>query len=71
MMLVRLATRCSWDDTKRLRGKKVSDTTVRDRGDEWIAAGIFDTQSGGSGQEMAATSSVAPTAKRVLRPARS
>ncbi len=41
-MLVRLATGCSWEDAERLCGNKVSDTTVRDRRDEWIAAGAFD-----------------------------
>ena len=39
--LVRLVTGCSWEDAERLCGKKVSDTTVRARRDEWIEAGIF------------------------------
>ena len=42
VMLVRLVTGCSWEDAERLCGSKVSDTTVRDRRDEWIAAGVFD-----------------------------
>jgi transposase len=42
VMLVRLATGCSWEDAERLCGGKVSDTTVRERRDEWIAAGVFD-----------------------------
>jgi transposase len=42
VMLVRPATGCSWEDAERLCGNKVSDTTVRDRRDEWIAAGVFD-----------------------------
>lgn len=42
VMLVRLTTGCSWEDAERLCGKKVSDTTVRHRRDEWIAAGVFD-----------------------------
>lgn len=42
VMLVRLATGCSWVDAERLCGNKVSDTTVRDRRDEWITAGLFD-----------------------------
>jgi transposase len=42
VMLVRLATSCSWEDAERLCGNKVSDTTVRDRRDEWSAAGVFD-----------------------------
>ena len=42
VMLVRLATGCSWEDAERLCGSEVSDTTVRDRRDEWIAAGVFD-----------------------------
>ncbi|MHB1763644.1 MAG: IS5 family transposase [Acidimicrobiales bacterium] len=41
-MLVRLATGCSWEDAERLCGHKVSDTTMRARRDEWIAAGVFD-----------------------------
>jgi len=41
VMLVRLATGCSWEDAERLCGSEVSDTTVRDRRDEWIAAGVF------------------------------
>ena len=41
-MLVRLATRCSWQDAERLCGNKVSDTTVRHRRDMWIPAGVFD-----------------------------
>jgi transposase len=41
-MLVRLATGCSWEDTERLLGHRVSDTTLRSRRDEWIAAGVFD-----------------------------
>jgi transposase len=42
VMLVRLVTGCSWEDAERLRGNKVSDTTVRARRDEWLAAGVFD-----------------------------
>ena len=42
VMLVRLATGCSWEDAERLCGSEVSDTTVRDRRDEWIAARVFD-----------------------------
>jgi transposase len=42
VMLVRLATGCSWEDAERLCGNKVSDTTVRDRRDAWITAGVFD-----------------------------
>jgi transposase len=42
IMLVRLATGCSWEDAERLCGNKVSDTTARKRRDEWIEAGIFD-----------------------------
>ncbi len=42
VMLVRLATGCSWEDAERLCGDAVSDTTVRARRDEWIAAGVFD-----------------------------
>jgi transposase len=42
VMVVRLATGCSWEDAERLCGNKVSDTTVRARRDRWQAAGIFD-----------------------------
>lgn len=41
-MLVRLVTGCSWVDAERLCGNRVSDTTLRARRDEWIAAGVFD-----------------------------
>ena len=41
-MLVRLATGCSWEDAERLTGHRVSDTTMRFRRDEWIAAGVFE-----------------------------
>jgi len=41
-ILIRLVTGCSWEDTERLLGGKVSDTTLRARRDEWIAAGVFD-----------------------------
>jgi transposase len=43
VIVVRLATGCSWEDAERLGGNKVSDTTARARRDEWIAAGVFDT----------------------------
>jgi transposase len=42
VMLVRLSTGCSWEDAERLGGNTVSDTTVRQRRDEWLAAGVFD-----------------------------
>jgi transposase len=42
VIVVRLATGCSWEDAERLTGNKVSDTTARARRDEWIAAGIFE-----------------------------
>jgi transposase len=41
VVLVRLVTGCSWEDAERLCGNKVSDTTARERRDEWIAAGVF------------------------------
>ena len=43
VMLVRLATKCSWEGAERLCTGKVSDTTVRTRRDEWVAAGVSDT----------------------------
>lgn len=42
VILVRLATGCSWEDAERLCGNKVSDTTVRQRRDEWLDVGVFD-----------------------------
>lgn len=41
-ILIRLVTGCSWVDAERLLGGAVSDTTLRARRDEWIAAGVFD-----------------------------
>jgi len=41
-MLVRLVTGCSWEDAERLCGKIVSDTTVRERRDGWVMAGVLD-----------------------------
>jgi transposase len=43
VMLVRLATGCSWEDAERLTGALVSDTTARERRDECIRAGVFDS----------------------------
>jgi transposase len=42
VIVLRLAVGCSWQDAERLCGNQVSDTTVRSRRDEWIAAGVFD-----------------------------
>jgi transposase len=42
VMLTRLVTGCSWEDAEQLCGRRVSDTTVRARRDEWIDAGVFD-----------------------------
>lgn len=41
-ILIRLVTGCAWVDVERLMGGRVSDTTLRDRRDEWIEAGVFD-----------------------------
>jgi len=41
-ILIRLVTGCSWVVTEVLLGGVVSDTTLRARRDEWIAAGVFD-----------------------------
>jgi transposase len=41
-ILIRLAIGCSWEDAERLSRTPVSDTTLRDRRDEWVAAGVFD-----------------------------
>jgi transposase len=41
-LLVRLVTGASWESVEALMEFKVSDTTLRARRDEWIAAGVFD-----------------------------
>ena len=41
-ILVRLVTGCSWTDAEALLGRVVSDTTLRARRDELVAAGVFD-----------------------------
>jgi transposase len=41
-LLFRLVTGCSWEDAESLLGWKVSDTTLRARRNEWVAAGVFD-----------------------------
>lgn len=40
-ILIRLATGVSWTDVEALLGGAVSDTTLRARRDEWVAAGVF------------------------------
>jgi len=42
VIMVRLATGCSWEDAEQITGRMVSDTTARQRRDEWEACGIFD-----------------------------
>ncbi len=41
-ILIRLVTGCSWVTVEALLEYRVSDTTLRTRRDEWIAAGVFD-----------------------------
>ena len=41
VMLVRLVTGCSWEDAERLCGGVVSDTTARERREEWMKLGVF------------------------------
>lgn len=41
-VLIRLVTGCAWVDVERLLGGAVSDTTLRGRRDEWVAAGVFE-----------------------------
>jgi transposase len=41
-ILIRLVTGCAWVDVEVLLDYRVSDTTLRARRDEWIAAGVFD-----------------------------
>lgn len=42
VIMVRLATGCSWEDAEQITGRVVSDTTARQRRDEWVAVGVFD-----------------------------
>ncbi len=41
-ILIRLVTGASWVDIEAILDHQVSDTTLRARRDEWIAAGVFD-----------------------------
>jgi transposase len=41
-ILIRLVTGCSWVSVEAILERRVSDTTLRARRDEWIAAGVFD-----------------------------
>jgi len=41
-LLIRLVVGCSWQDVERILDNVVSDTTLRARRDEWLAAGIFE-----------------------------
>ncbi len=41
-ILIRLTTGASWVDIEAILDHRVSDTTLRARRDEWIAAGVFD-----------------------------
>jgi len=42
-IVIRLVTGCSWITAEKLMANKVSDTTLRARRDEWVAAGVFDS----------------------------
>ncbi len=41
-ILIRLVTGCSWVTVEAILERRVSDTTLRSRRDEWVAAGVFD-----------------------------
>jgi transposase len=41
-LMIRLATGAAWVDVEAILDHQVSDTTLRARRDEWIAAGVFD-----------------------------
>ena len=41
-LLIRLTTGASWVDVEAILDHRVSDTTLRARRDEWIAAGLFE-----------------------------
>lgn len=40
--MIRLTSGSSWVDIEAILDHQVSDTTLRARRDEWIAAGVFD-----------------------------
>ena len=42
-ILIRLVTGSSWVDIEAILDHQVSDTTLRSRRDEWIAAGVFES----------------------------
>ncbi|MFM2078968.1 MAG: phage Enkosi [Actinomycetota bacterium] len=42
-ILIRLITGCSWQSAEAVLDWQVSDTTLRARRNEWLAAGLFDT----------------------------
>src|SRR5712692_9791655 len=42
-ILIRLVTGSSWVDIEAILEHRVSDTTLRDRRDEWIDAGVFES----------------------------
>ncbi len=41
-ILIRLVTGCSWVTVEAILERRVSDTTLRSRRDEWMSAGVFD-----------------------------
>lgn len=41
-IVIRLVTGCSWEVAEWLLDGEASDTTLRTRRDEWVAAGVFD-----------------------------
>jgi transposase len=41
-MLIRLTTGCSWVDVEAILERRVSDTTLRTRRDEWVGSGVFE-----------------------------
>jgi hypothetical protein len=42
ILVIRLVTGASWVDIEAILDHQVSDTTLRARRDEWIAAGVFE-----------------------------
>ena len=45
-VIIRLVTGCSWQSAEFLLDGEVSETTLRSRRDEWVAAGVFDRVAG-------------------------
>jgi transposase len=61
-LLIRLVTGSSWVDIEAILEHQVSDTTLRARRDEWIAAGVFETASSAAAPTAATDTDTPPSA---------